>query len=769
MPAVTCDAATEVVLLKDGFEGSDWDANWDNNGLTKWYRTTSAKHGGYYSAAAKDGYEGVLTSDNLNAGDAAAIKVDFWFRKRNTGSTDFTLYYYDGTTYNLVKELSPLGGNDVWLHYTETITDSRYFKSNFRIRFDSYNLGTNMYTYIDDVLITKTIQVADDTTAPAPNPMTWATAPYAVNTTSVSMTATIASDTSGVQYYFACVSGGGHDSGWLDSATYTDTGLQSNTEYSYQVKARDKSAKANETASSDIASALTTSPGNTKNILLTGYWPPSNEMLRKFSNNPSQNPAGWQGQNWEGRGYNVYAYFPEFPGGTSSNPKGNGDFEIDYQDVSSDFWRITGEIHPIAILSFGQGAGPWEIEYNARNLSSWSNDYLSPTQPTPVPPDSSVATGYVRNSTLPVQAIADAINASGLGINAWVDWSGNPGAFLCEYMAYHDMWYQSLHSSPDDQYQCIAAGFTHVAGDLAVADLTTAVEIALRTTTDYLDSQLLPHYSLTVDVVGNGSVQANPDQEAYDPNTAITLTATPNGGATFTGWTGDIDTIENPITIIMDTDKYLTANFIGGSNPVGILGSWTSGTSHTTEIGANRLLIFTAHAEDDTTAMNLSSVTYGGQPMTKVIERNTTTTGYRSYVVAYILGEDGISKATSGSFAVTWAHTPYRVPSYSSALLANVDQTAPIGASAGNTGTAATLTTTTLAAANGDMVILAGTNGNTGAYTVNNSFTKAIELTVDSGDGVCGYKPATNAAEIPSITHSYANRQVLVGFVVQAQ
>jgi hypothetical protein len=386
-----------------------------------------------------------------------------------------------------------------------------------------------------------------------------------------------------------------------------------------------------------------------------------------------------------------------------------------------------------------------------------------------VPPDSSVATGYVRNSTLPVQAIADAINASGLGINAWVDWSGNPGAFLCEYMAYHDMWYQSLHSSPDDQYQCIAAGFTHVAGDLAVADLTTAVEIALRTTTDYLDSQLLPHYSLTVDVVGNGSVQANPDQEAYDPNTAITLTATPNGGATFTGWTGDIDTIENPITIIMDTDKYLTANFIGGSNPVGILGSWTSGTSHTTEIGANRLLIFTAHAEDDTTAMNLSSVTYGGQPMTKVIERNTTTTGYRSYVVAYILGEDGISKATSGSFAVTWAHTPYRVPSYSSALLANVDQTAPIGASAGNTGTAATLTTTTLAAANGDMVILAGTNGNTGAYTVNNSFTKAIELTVDSGDGVCGYKPATNAAEIPSITHSYANRQVLVGFVVQAQ
>ena len=769
LPPAAHAASSDVVLLQDGFEGSDWDANWDNNGVTKWYRDNSPKHAGYYCASARNGNEGVITSDNLNAADATSIKVDFWFQKDDIESTEFTLYYYNGSQYNLIAELDTLGSDDVWLHYTQTITDSQYFKSNFRIRFDGYDLDSYENVWVDDVLITKTVTVTDDTTAPTPNPMTWATPPYATGAASVSMTATIASDTSGVQYYFACVAGGGHDSSWLDSAVYTDTGLQPDTEYSYQVKARDKSANLNETACSDIASALTTSPGNTKNILLTGYWPPSNEMLRKFSNNPTQNSAGWQGQNWEGRGYNIYAYFPEFPGGTSSNPKGNGDFEIDYQDVSSDFWRITGEIHPIAILSFGQGAGPWEIEYNARNLSSWSSDYLSPTQPTPVPPDSSVATGYVRNSTLPVQAIADAINGSGLGINAWVDWSGNPGAFLCEYMAYHDMWYQSLHSSPDDQYQCIAAGFTHVAAGLNVVNLTTAVEIALRTTTDYLDSQLLPHYTLTVDIVGNGTVQANPAQESYDPNTAVTLTATPNSGATFTGWTGDVNIIDNPLAIIMDTDKYITANFIGGFSPVTILGSWTSGTSHTAEIGANRLLIFTAHVEDDDTAMNLSPVTYGGQPMTKVIESNTSTTGYRSYVVAYILGEDGISKATSNAFTVKWAQTPYRLPTYSSVFLGNVNQIAPVGAKAANSGTTAMLTTTALAAASGDMVILAGTNGNTGSYSVNNSFTKAIELTVDSGDGVCGYKSATGAAETPSITHSYANRQVIVGITIQAQ
>jgi len=65
----------------------------------------------------------------------------------------------------------------------------------------------------------------------------------------------------------------------------------------------------------------------TPNIMITGYWPPTNEMLRQFSNNPAQNPNGWVGGDWEGRGYNIYAFFPEFPQGLG---KGEGDFEVDY-------------------------------------------------------------------------------------------------------------------------------------------------------------------------------------------------------------------------------------------------------------------------------------------------------------------------------------------------------------------------------------------------------------------------------------------------------
>lgn len=86
-----------------------------------------------------------------------------------------------------------------------------------------------------------------DITAPTPNPMTWALLPSIVDYSTVIMTATTASDESGVQYYFDCVEGDCHDSGWQEGVTYTDTELADDAEYTYRVKARDKSSFRNET------------------------------------------------------------------------------------------------------------------------------------------------------------------------------------------------------------------------------------------------------------------------------------------------------------------------------------------------------------------------------------------------------------------------------------------------------------------------------------------------------------------------------------------
>jgi hypothetical protein len=114
---------------------------------------------------------------------------------------------------------------------------------------------TNLEVYLNGL-------IGSDATAPTPNPMTWATAPYAISPTSVGMVASTATDISGVEYIFTCTAGGGHSSAWQDGTTYIDTGLAPSSLYTYTVTARDKSTAGNATASSSPASA-STSPDST--------------------------------------------------------------------------------------------------------------------------------------------------------------------------------------------------------------------------------------------------------------------------------------------------------------------------------------------------------------------------------------------------------------------------------------------------------------------------------------------------------------------------
>jgi hypothetical protein len=84
-----------------------------------------------------------------------------------------------------------------------------------------------------------------DVAPPVPNPMTFLTFPYELNTSQIAMTATTATDPAGgIQYYFDFTSSptagpGGSDSGWIASTSYTDSGLGPNEEYCYRVYARD--------------------------------------------------------------------------------------------------------------------------------------------------------------------------------------------------------------------------------------------------------------------------------------------------------------------------------------------------------------------------------------------------------------------------------------------------------------------------------------------------------------------------------------------------
>jgi hypothetical protein len=229
---------------------------------------------------------------------------------------------------------------------------------------------------------------------------------------------------------------------------------------------------------------------HTNNIMLTGFWPPTNNMLRQFSTNPAQNPGGWAGGNWEGRGYNVYSYFPEFS--TIPPTNGSGDFEVDYQDTSSDFWRLTAELKPAAIITFGLADlndRDWELEggHTMYAINMWDPDYVTPTRPSPASPIGSQTPGTFRASSLPMDSIVSDLLGSGVNVTPYST-TGDTSKFLCNFIGYHACWYHDMHSAASDPAQCFAAGHIHVGGLVSDLEGQLATEVTLRSLTAYLDT-----------------------------------------------------------------------------------------------------------------------------------------------------------------------------------------------------------------------------------------------------------------------------------------
>ncbi|MEO6499825.1 MAG: choice-of-anchor D domain-containing protein, partial [Mucilaginibacter sp.] len=76
-------------------------------------------------------------------------------------------------------------------------------------------------------------------------------------------------------------------------------------------------------------------------------------------------------------------------------------------------------------------------------------------------------------------------------------------------------------------------------------------------------------YTLTVTTSGNGTVVKNPNQATYAVGTSVSLTATPAAGQQFTGWSGAGSGTANPLMIIMNANKAVTATFAPtGSGPI---------------------------------------------------------------------------------------------------------------------------------------------------------------------------------------------------------
>jgi len=148
-------------------------------------------------------------------------------------------------------------------------------------------------------------------TAPLPDPAEWEVSPYMEDKYTAGMVAGEAIDSWGwdVEYYFECVYGDGHDSGWISSRAYVDTGLPKGMEFGYRVKARDtlgNETKWSETrfaGTADIAAptpepyiqSIVAPTGVYTSLTMTSTTAYDNSGVQYFfdTNTPGAHASGW--------------------------------------------------------------------------------------------------------------------------------------------------------------------------------------------------------------------------------------------------------------------------------------------------------------------------------------------------------------------------------------------------------------------------------------------------------------------------------------------
>jgi len=86
-------------------------------------------------------------------------------------------------------------------------------------------------------------------------------------------------------------------------------------------------------------------------------------------------------------------------------------------------------------------------------------------------------------------------------------------------------------------------------------------------------------WSLNTTVAGNGTVQRSPDLARYPAGTNVTLTAVAATGFAFSGWSGDATGTVNPLTVTMNGNKTILANFSDSTPPVVTITSPAGGTN----------------------------------------------------------------------------------------------------------------------------------------------------------------------------------------------
>jgi uncharacterized repeat protein (TIGR02543 family) len=168
-------------------------------------------------------------------------------------------------------------------------------------------------------------------------------------------------------------------------------------------------------------------------------------------------------------------------------------------------------------------------------------------------------------------------------------------------------------------------------------------------------------FSLSI-TAASGTVAISPNQTLFDSGAVVTLTATPNAGYQFTGWSGDTSGATNPVTISMTRAKNATATFslkkfaLNITVTNGTVATTVGGSPVTSPLDSGTVVALTATPNAGYQFAGWSGDTSGAtNPVTITMTRakNVTATFSLKKFVLNITAPNGIVAATVGGNPAT--------------------------------------------------------------------------------------------------------------------
>jgi len=184
-------------------------------------------------------------------------------------------------------------------------------------------------------------------------------------------------------------------------------------------------------------------------------------------------------------------------------------------------------------------------------------------------------------------------------------------------------------------------------------------------------------YELTVNAIGSGRVTIDPPSDSYNARAEVTLTAIPDSGFQFNGWSGDLSGFENPATVMMDEDKKVAAIFtisngrgqiVHEETKTGGAGNSTVVTTSANLAGVRKRLYLAAIASKP--KVSVSGVSGLGLDWTRVQTQcsGRDQTGVEVWMAA---GTPNANGAVTASFAIAPVNAVIAVSRYAGADTAN--------------------------------------------------------------------------------------------------